>query len=222
MPYRKKRVYKRRRRYTKKVRPSRNLGPLAVKLKTKMIYHEEFNLDVGAAGVPVTYVFSANGLYDPNITGIGHQPRGFDQLVGTLYDHFVVIGAKLTWTAHNADTGNANQMVLSLRDNSVSPSSPNDIMEYRYIKRAMLSPEGSGPNVKTLTLICNPNKFLGRSKPLSDPDLKGSSLANPVEQAYFHCSVLPGPSGVDTGVIYNQVRIEYTAILIEPRMPPVS
>lgn len=35
----------------------------------------------GTTGALGTYVYSANGLFDPNITGTGHQPYGFDQMI---------------------------------------------------------------------------------------------------------------------------------------------
>jgi hypothetical protein len=38
-----------------------------------------------------TYQFSLNSLFDPNTTGTGHQPRGFDQ-IKTLYNRYRVYG----------------------------------------------------------------------------------------------------------------------------------
>lgn len=216
---RKKTKYKRRRR--KKVTPGNAVGPLQTKLKAKMIYHEEFNLDPGVAGIPANYIFGANTLYDPRTASGGHQPRGFDQLM-LLYDHFVVIASKITLTVTNSDTDDSQMVVVMLRDSSTPLVSPSDIMEYRYIKQAALSTEGGGRSTKTITLKCNPNKFLGRSSPLSDPDLKGSSSSNPAEMCFFHVYGFPTPSGIDTGSIYCQARIEYTAIFIEPKQPSSS
>ena len=36
-----------------------------------------------------------NGLYDPLITGTGHQPRGFDQVCPVLYASYNVTGCKV-------------------------------------------------------------------------------------------------------------------------------
>lgn len=44
----------------------------------------------GAAGVAGTEnAFSLNSLYDPDITGVGHQPYGYDQMA-SLYSNYVV------------------------------------------------------------------------------------------------------------------------------------
>lgn len=48
-------------------------------------------LTVGAAGVGGTEaIFSLNSLFDPNVSGVGHQPYNFDQLVACGYDRYRV------------------------------------------------------------------------------------------------------------------------------------
>jgi hypothetical protein len=37
-------------------------------------------LTEAAAGAGVQYVFGLNNLYDPDVTGAGHQPMYYDQL----------------------------------------------------------------------------------------------------------------------------------------------
>lgn len=215
--YTRKRTYKRR---YKKKSPSSAMGPLANTLKANLIYSERFTLNPGVGGIIATQVFSANGVFDPNISGTGHQPRGFDQLM-TLYDHVIVIGAKITLQVQNTDGIEAANVVLTLRDNDSVDIAPDNIMEYRFIKNKIFGPLGSGGNVGTVQLACNPNRFLGRSKPLSDPQLKNSVAANPTEGAFFHVSVFPS-SSADMGDIDIYARIEYTCICVEPRQPAVS
>lgn len=196
-------------------------GPLPKTLKTTMVYHETFDLNPGAAGVNAVYVWSANGLYDPNITGVGHQPRGFDQLM-TLYDHYVVIGVKASMTVANLDASKAQVYGMAIVDRNTSLGSPNiEYMELRTSKSRIVGPFGPDA-VGTLHIACDPNKFLGRSKPMSDPELKGSTSANPTEQAYIHCFAFPQDASTDTGALNCRITLEYTAILIEPKQPTSS
>lgn len=53
---------------------------------------ETFNTAAAAAGA---YVMSQNSCYDPDVTGTGHQPRGFDQLAA-LYNRYVVHKSRCT------------------------------------------------------------------------------------------------------------------------------
>lgn len=196
-------------------------GPLPLTLKTTMVYHETFDLNPGAAGTNAVYIFSANGLYDPNITAIGHQPRGFDQLMA-LYDHFVVIGVKATLTTHNLDASKAQIVGMAIVDNSTSLGSANiQYMELRTSKSRLVGPYGD-QSTTSVAIACDPNKFLGRSKPLSDPELKGSASANPTEQAYIHCFGFPQDASTDTGAMNCRITLEYTAVLIEPKQPTSS
>jgi len=56
------------------------------------VYEDVITL-TSVGGIIQTYLFSANGMYDPNITATGHQPYYFDQMTA-LYNHYTVIGSK--------------------------------------------------------------------------------------------------------------------------------
>ena len=58
--------------------------------RTTLRYAETFSLATGAAGIigSVQTMF-LNSLYDPNSSGTGHQPYGFDQLVQFYQQYFV-------------------------------------------------------------------------------------------------------------------------------------
>lgn len=185
--------------------------------KVTFKYSDFFSLNPALAGF-ASYVFCANGVYDPNITGVGHQPRGFDQLMA-LYDHFVVIHSKITATAMEAtSTDKTNKwLALTLQDDSTPFAFSNDIFECRHTK---WKPMYKDVPVGNLTMEFN-NGFLGRSKPLSDPELKGSVSANPTETA-FYIVYYGTDGGDDPGPVTCRVDIEYTVVLIEPKTPAGS
>lgn len=215
------RTNKSRRRSTRRARRARPTRTLfGNKLVTKLKYQESFNLDPGALGVPAISVYSANGIYDPNISGVGHQPRGFDQIM-TMFDHAVVIGAKITLHIGASTVSTHDQLCgIAVKDTLAPLSSVNDYLEGRNVRYAML-PAGTGANTRRIQLSVNPNKFLGRSHPLSDSELKNSAVANPLEQAFFH--IFTGPIGaVDAAYTYCSIIIEYSVVFIEPKIPNQS
>ncbi len=67
-------------------------GPLPVRYSGRMTYAETYTLSSGAAAgnqCGTEQVMNLNSLYDPNDSGAGHQPYGFDQL-SALYKRYKV------------------------------------------------------------------------------------------------------------------------------------
>lgn len=191
-------------------------SPLPLRMKTTYIYGQSFNINIGAAGVPGVHVFSANGVYDPSITGVGHQPRGFDQLMA-LYDHYVVIGSQITVQAPCESATNSIIYAITLQDGTTTTSDFEDILEQPYVAWRTAS-----PNSEPVYLMQKFNpKFLGYNQPLSVSDLEGTSGQNPAEQAYFHVYGW-SPQGTDEANIVVTCRIEYICMLIEPNLPAKS
>lgn len=199
---------------------------MPTKFTTKLRY--AFTGTLNPNGItPAVHVFRANSLYDPDQTGVGAQPRGFDQIIA-FYDHYVVIHSKITVKFVNRDSSgpatvgtNANFIVgVDLNDSSDTLNTINDYMEHGYAKYSMLAGTSGTRDVVSSTKSFT-NKFLGRSKPLSDSQLKGSSTSNPVEQGYYHIFA-NAVGNFDTGPMDIYVVIDYTAVFIEPKDLPQS
>ena len=69
------------------------------RMVTKLRYVDNFNL-TGSAGVVGANVFRLNSCFDPDLTGVGHQPMYFDQFCGAAgtgpYGRYRVTSAKAT------------------------------------------------------------------------------------------------------------------------------
>lgn len=191
--------------------------PLGRTLRTKLRYCEElFEID-STAGIITNYVFSANGLYDPNITGAGHQPVGWDQLIA-MYDHAVVIGAKITVTFRNSDATYANFVGIRMSDTATGLSDMTQAIENGACITKLLENNGNnGSVITTLSYRVNPNKYLGISKPMSSDRIRNSSSSNPTDQCYFHVMSAALNTSVNPDIISCQAVIEYDVVFIEPK-----
>lgn len=214
--YRKRRMTRRRPRTARLFRSVK--APLPTALKTKLIYQETVSLNPGAGGIAAVNVFSANGLYDVNFSGIGHQPRAFDELI-KLYDHFVVHSAQMQVQMCAQDVSTPKQIGINLRDSTVVETDPNGYKESSYTTYKTSAYNGN--QVVTLKKSIDIKKFLTRGNLLSDPDCKGTVAANPVEQAYFHVWVAPIDTS-DAGAETVDVRIVFNVTFLEPKQPPQS
>lgn len=203
------------RRFRRKKQLSFKKPLMAPKHFCKLRYQTNVSINPGAAGTAAVHTFRANGLYDPDLTGVGHQPRGFDQIM-SLYDHYVVLGSKISVTFANTNASVYNKLVgITLQDDGTTSTDVNDYMERSYVSSGMLSATGS-QHVITRSLNCSVKRFLGRSSVLSDPQLKGGASSNPTEEAIFHVFGATMQS-VDGQVIDCSVIIDYLVAFIEPR-----
>lgn len=67
----------------------------------RLKYAQSFQRTTGTAGVFGTEnVFNLNSCYDPDQTGAGHQPYGFD-LLATQYNRYMVYGCMIDIRWHN-------------------------------------------------------------------------------------------------------------------------
>lgn len=177
---------------------------------TVLKYVETFQLNPGVAGVPATYVFTANGLFDPNITGVGHQPRGFDELKN-LFDHYQVKSSIIKVTFMQGGSQIVSHVCgVMLQDDATAESNMIQAMEGRTNSYGPLSING-GP--LTCKLSFNSDSFFNRAK--GQKDLLGTAGSNPADQAYFVCFSQPAYA-VDSQACDVVVEIDYTVHWSEP------
>jgi hypothetical protein len=169
-------------------------------------------------GAVASHVFSANGLFDPDITSTGHQPMGFDQLM-LSYEHYTVTGAHMLCSFKNTTTSNPN-VSISVQPSPTPITAIDQIIEWGLIERDFLEFKGVSGSIKALDSRCSIRKVMGVRDIIDVTDLQGSSAANPVEQTYFVVQMWD-TSGIN-GSCFVDVIIEYTAIFTEPRVLTAS
>lgn len=192
--------------------------PIPTSFRTKLRYCEAVSINPGTGGAASVFTFAANGLYDPNIGGVGHQPRGFDELM-PLYNHAIVIGSKIKVQFCNRDGAGAQLVGIALRAGTAAEVDPNNYIEGSNVVYKLLNASGGIDSATMNTTFSN--KFLGISDPMSTAILRNSDSSNPSELAVYHVFGA-NPWGVDTGSILCQVTLEYVVVFTEPKVPAQS
>jgi len=160
-------------------------------------------------GVINFYSFSTNGMFDPNISGTGHQPYYFDQL-SAIYDHYCVIGSKIKFTVINSgNTDPAYGLATFVDDDTTTTATTLDEVVERQTGKLVKVAPANNTRTLTLTETWSAKKYFGKD-PLDNDELQGTIAANPVEQSYFKIAVQANSTGNVTCVI--TAEIEFIAV----------
>jgi len=153
------------------------------------------------------WVIRANGLFDPDFTGAGSQPTGFDEYMA-LYKNFRVLSSRVRATFMSGSTtfGSGTSM-LAVRYDDASGASPASIPEVLAQRNSVYAfQQGIGGPVSAVTAHCT-TATATRLSPKS-PDLAGTASADPTVQWHWHVTVNSiDASSTPAGRVY--VVVEY-------------
>ncbi len=148
-------------------------------------YCDEIALSPGAAYGQYTY--RGNSCFDPDETGVGHQPLYYDQY-SAVYSKYKVISSRCRVTAANYNATASASIVLVPSSNILTVTSYTIAMEQPYAKRTELLPISTRGGVKsTITSTMSTQKILGLSKmQLSSEDYSATTGATPSSVWYWN------------------------------------
>lgn len=210
----------------------------APRTKSVSLLYGDTNFSLIGASNPAAYVFRANSLFDPDFTGVGHQPRGFDQLMA-LYERYVVTGVKVeAWFAPPIPGESATQYIPYIQFREISTvaaantdllESPNTVLGDGCFPSGRTSGSATGIGTeggKYLTCYFDIVKLKGHGKDRktfeSEPDVAGSSSTNPVDQGYIHIGIMRNNAFAVGGACTVAVRLTYYGTFYQPLTPPES
>lgn len=199
------------------------LFPASVRRRGQLYYESALGLTAPTSGNAVTYFYSANGMFDPNITGTGHQPIGFDQMM-LMYEQCTVIKSSVQVT-FNIGAGLTVNVGVALFPDASALTNPSQLVEnglLRYITCTSGSNTFQNQHMRTtVRLDCDIARYFGRRGVrvlLADDNLYTTAAANPVEQVYYGIVAWQlSPDGSTTTTIGFDVLISYDVVYWEPR-----
>lgn len=186
-------------------------GGFPTGMRTHLRYNELVSINPAAGATLASYVFRANSIYDPNRTGIGHQPLGRDIWAG-IYNHYVVISSKITcmFIPTIGKTGTVIYGTYLDDDANITSTTYTDLVErkktsYRYVNVATLD------YIKPCEAYYSAQKWFG-IKDIGDNNTRlGAAIGStPAEECMFHCFLQDtSNAGLDVDSHQFSVIIEY-------------
>lgn len=180
--------------------------PIPNRMIVKMRYSDQNTLDATST-VASTYTYALNGLYDPDISGSGHQPMGFDQFA-SLYQNYKILGAKVTIEACGAPTTTTSEQYMGLQFHENAGYAPSNIVQIIERGREVHQVLGSQTNRIHKTMKWSAKKWYGKNI-YSGYTTAGTITANPSELAYVSVFVTRAENGENPDPITYVITIDY-------------
>lgn len=227
--YRKKKTATRSRRPVRKYRKKSNMiqrinrPVMPDTVMVKLRYHTNILLDP-SVGLAANHFFRANGIYDPDETGSGHQPMGMDQWA-TFYNHFQVLGSRCTARfvsqADAAASGTALAGVGLQRD-TTAVTNPDAVVEARDANTRIMTSANAKQEI-SVSRNFSAKRFFGVKDVRDNDHLQGlCSGSDPGQTAYFNVFLAPLVGSADVVSSTVSVLIEYIVLFKERKELPSS
>lgn len=217
--YGKKKVYRRklykRRRYNKgrsKRATLSTMNPLIVpdRALTKLVFPDARGL-TSTAGAIETYVYSGNDVFDPNYTGVGGQPTGYDKWI-SFYRFYKVYASKIQLIFHNVialGTQGASFYcgVIANQDPSLAVATVPEMASLPYTKMRIFH---VGAGACKISNYMTTEKIYGLNKKAVEVDTSYAALVtgSPTSEWYWNIVVQTGDMAT-TAAVQVSVRITY-------------
>lgn len=176
------------------------LQPIPQRFLVKMKYAED--VYTNASGL---YTFNLNSVFDPNRTGGGHQPYGYDQFA-TLYNRYRVVSCSWRVTAPSS--------VGTIQLGTIASNEPivfGSFSELKENPRAKYVIQHVGGNVQTCKSRIYIPSLVGRTKAqyMADDRYQATVLTDPAELAVLNIMAANNGGVGQNGQVVN-VLLEYT------------
>lgn len=192
----------RRRKHNKNTTVIRGIQPIPSRYICKQKYSQAFDI----SALQPTQVMNLNSLYDPDRSGIGHQPFGFDQLA-SLYNRYRVISCSYVVNCYSSASPIRFGTLVTNDLGAIGAPSASQLAESPYAKFKIQVPGGA---ISTLRGKCYIPTLMGRSKTqyMSDDRYQADVASSPAELALLY---ITANTLVDSNVAYQcTVTLEYT------------
>lgn len=225
MPYyRRRKVYrkknfKRKWRFNKRKRYNKRFGKVSRVVRRgqvfpdsyfcKLKYEQTLNMKPFVAAPISRQLISGNGIHDVDISGLGHQPMGYDQITA-LYNSWKVYASSIKVQVMTVGSGAAYFSKFSLYPtlNSSIDLDLDEAGETPYGRSTFVS-DRDGGNKNFLSNFMTTKKIYGQKSIDPDPSFTGAVGSNPSALWYWILDMTTIDGSTNIGDIYVNIKVKY-------------
>lgn len=166
-----------------------------------------------AAGLGALLTFSGNSLFDPNISGVGSQPRYFDTLCGVTsgsapYGQYCVLATKVDCFIRNVSSVHLQFSITMCATGITAPSTVQEARERPDTILRTVAPLLSGGSLGKVSMYRKTNSVMGVKDTMDSPNLKALSTVSPADTWVIHIAAW-NADGIVAHRMKGDIRITY-------------
>jgi len=190
-----------------------NVNAFPQTLTTTLRYCDQYTLS-SVSGAAASWSFRMNSVYDPDLTGTGHQPLYYDQIT-PVYQRYRVLFSKLTVQflplSDDTDITTTGPFIVGVTGNSNGTFSTGiaTMCEQNNSQTKLMARDKSAQPT-TLTLTYTPKKELGIDA--MDDTVSADVAGNPSQPFYgaiFAADVNAGGTTTVTAKVTIEFRVQF-------------
>lgn len=222
--------YRRRftRRRTFRRRAPRRIVPNVKRVRLRYAQAVVLNPPAGSGNAYAQYTFRSNDLYDPDVTGTGNQPLGYDEW-SRFYPNWIVLGSKIRVTlSSSAINANGIPAVFGVFQSSISGSglpsitNPATLVEQPGVSWRQVSSWSGSSKIPSVSCSYSPRKYWAGRDPRSNIGLWGQTSSSPGYQNFYVVWAASVDGATDLDALYGMVTIDYIVEFRDPTVLPQS
>lgn len=189
--------------------------------KVKLVYYQDIALG-DASDAPFIHSFRLNSMFDPDLTGTGHQPKGFD-FWAAGYTRYLVYGTAYNYFFRTDETNQIHAWIVTTIEGSTSGTIPNiwqEAQETPSVRKLLL--RGSSEDVKdewqAIKGYVSMYKFRLPQQGTTLERMSASNAASPATIVHHHIFAEDTNSDpISSSGLKIGVRLTFYAIMFDPK-----
>lgn len=189
--------------------------------RARLRYTTTIDLDPSVSTPFVRYTFRANDLYDPDATGTGQQPMGYDQLAA-FYPTWAVVGSRIRVKMYSTDVNPVQIPCL------YGVSTNNDILPYTGQTQTTILEQpgvswsliptwaGASQSGRGCSASYSARKWWGIKSIYDVSEFWGQTASGPAYNTFFNVFAAAADGTSNIGRMFGIVTIDFSVVFRNP------
>lgn len=179
----------------------------------KLVYSDKFVVGGALLGTASVQQYQTSSLFDPDLTNVGHQPMGLDQ-VSPLFEKYIVTQMEYKITLTNSSAAQSVTYAITTSDSASTTTNIGQAIEQGNSRIGIITPATGGLSAIKIAGLVKNWTIQGQTydEYMGDSNNEANMSASPTDVSILNVYVADAGSGTCPNV-YGIVELVYYAWL---------